>query len=126
MMGPERWNGLDIGCALVGNLGYIPQCLCSPLVMNGMTQYLTKFKGPGCSMMLSKTMYAGGQRCVCTRVATRRHVPQEELRVSLIGHRASGGGSVRHTDCARVIGAVDMLPSGIWIAYIKQALGLAS
>ena len=40
--------------------------------------------------------------------------------------RASGGGSGRHTDCAPVIGAVDMSAGGIWIAYIKQALGLAS
>ena len=36
---------------------------------------------------------------------------------------ASGGSSGGHTECARVIGAVDMLPGGIWITYIKQALG---
>ena len=41
----------------------------------------------------------------------------------LIGRRASGGGSEGHTDGARVSGAVDISAGGIWIAYIKQALG---
>ena len=36
--------------------------------MNGMTQYLTEIRGPGWSMMLSKTMYAGVRRRVCNRV----------------------------------------------------------
>ena len=47
--GVLEWTGHSEadGCALVGNLGYIPRCLCSPLVVNGMMQYLTKFKGPG-------------------------------------------------------------------------------
>ena len=39
--GALECTGHSDGCALVGNLGYIPRCLCSPLVMNGMTQYLT-------------------------------------------------------------------------------------
>ena len=41
----------------------------------------------------------------------------------LIGRRASGGGSEGHTDCARVSGTLDISAGGIWIAYIKQALG---
>ena len=41
----------------------------------------------------------------------------------LIGRRASGSGSGGHTECLRVMGAVDMSAGGIWIAYIKQALG---
>ena len=125
--GALEWTGHSEadGCALVGNLGYIPRCLCSPLVVNGMTQYLTKFKGPGCGMMLSETMYAGGQRCVCTRVTPPERCSAGRTSRPLIGRRASGsgGGSVRHTDCARVIGAVDMSPGRVWIAYIKQALG---
>ena len=32
------------------------------------------------------------------------------------------GGSSRHTELARLIGAVDMPAGGIWIAYIKQVL----
>ena len=54
------------GYALVGYLGYIPWCLCSPLVVNGMTQSLTEFKGPGGGLIFSETRYAGGRRCVCT------------------------------------------------------------
>ena len=41
----------------------------------------------------------------------------------MIGRRPSGEGSEGHTDCARVSGAVDISASGIWMAYIKQALG---
>ena len=123
--GAREWTGHSEAddCALVGNLGYIPRCLCSPLVMNGMTQYLTKFKGPGCGMMLSKTMYAGGRRYVCTYVTPPEACSAGRTSCPLIGRQASGGDSVRHTDCARVIGAVDMSPGGVWIAYIKQALG---
>ena len=113
------------GCAPVGNLGYLPRCLCSPLVMNEMTQYLTEIRGPGCGMMLSKTMYAGGRRCVCTRDTPPEACSAGTTSRTWIGRRASGGGSVSHTDCAHVIGAVDTSPSGVWIAYIKQALGVS-
>ena len=30
------------------DLGYVPRCLCLPLVVDGMTQSLMEFKGPGC------------------------------------------------------------------------------
>ena len=103
--GAMEWTGHSEadGCALVGNLGYIPRCWCSSLVVNGMTQYLSKFKGPGCGMMLSETMYAGGQRCVCTRVTPPEICSAGRTSHPLIGRRASGGGSVRHTDCACLI-----------------------
>ena len=76
--GALEWTGHSEadGCALVGNLGYILQCLCSPLVMNGMTQYLTKFKG----RLVRQCMPAAGDVCVSV-LHRRRHVPQEELRV---------------------------------------------
>ena len=43
--------------------------------------------------------------------------------LALIGRRASVGGSVSHDDWSRVIGAVDTSPGGVWIDYIRQALG---
>ena len=60
---------------------------------------------------------------MCIRVTPPEACSAGRTSRSLIGRRASGGGSVRHTDCVRVIGAVDMSPGGVWIAYIKQALG---
>ena len=88
--GALEWTGHNTAysCAPVGELGYLLRCLCSPLVMNRMMQYLTEIRGPGCSIMLSKTMYVGVRRRVCNRVKSRR------ISLTLIGHQASVGGSV--------------------------------
>ena len=59
-------------------------------------------------------MYASGQRCVCTRITPPEIRSAGRTSRPLIGRRGSGGGSVRHTDCTRVIGAVDMSPGGVW------------
>ena len=91
--------------------------------MDRMTQYLTEIKGPGCSLMLSKAMYAGGQRRVCTCGTPPEARSAGRISLALIGHRASVGGSVSHADWPLVIGAVDMSPGGVWIDYIRQALG---
>ena len=111
------------GCALVGHLKYIPWRLYSPLVVNGMMRSLTEFKGPRCGQILSETMYAGGRRRMCTCITPPGICSAGRSSRPLIGRRASGGGSGGHTECARVIGAVDMSAGGIWITYIKQALG---
>ena len=105
------------------HLGYVLRCLCLPLVVDGMTQSLTEFKGPGCALIVSETGYTGGRRCVCTCLTSPAICSAGGSSRPLIGRRASGGGSDGHTDCARVSGAVDISAGGIWIAYIKQALG---
>ena len=81
-------------------------------------QYLTEIKGPGWSLMLSKTMYAGGRRCVCTRGTPPETCSAGRISLALIGHRASVGGSVGHADWSRVNGFVDSSPGGVWIDYI--------
>ena len=55
-----EWTGHDGGydCSPAGILGYLPRCLCSPWVMDRMTE----INRPGLDMMPSKTMYAGGRR----------------------------------------------------------------
>ena len=111
------------GCAPAGELGYLPRCWFSPLAMNGMTQYRTEIRGPGWSMMLNKTMYAGVRRCVCNRVIPPETCSEGRISLALIGQRASVGGSVSHIDWSRVNGAVDTSPGGVWINYIRQALG---
>ena len=45
------------------------------------------------------------------------------ISLTLIGHRASVGGSVNHADWSRVNGTVESSPGGVWIDYIGQALG---
>ena len=123
--GALEWIGHEKGydCPPAGELGYLPRCLCSPLVMDRLTQYLTEIKGPGWSLMLSKTLYAGGRRRVCTRGILPETCSAGGISLTLIGHRASVGGSVSHADWSRVIGAVDTSPGGVWIDYIRQALG---
>ena len=118
-IGHEKGHNFPPG----GELGYLPRCLCSPLVMDRLTQYLTEIKGPGWSLMLNKRLYAGGRRRVCTRGTPPEACPAGGKSLALIGHRASVGGSVSHADWSRVIGAVDTSPGGVWIDYIRQALG---
>ena len=112
--GTVKWTGYDGGydCSPVGILGCLPQCLCLPWVMDGMTQYLTKINRLDLDMMLSKTMYARGRRRVCTSDAP----------LALIGRWASVGCSVGVADWPRVLGAVDKPPGGVWIDFIRQAL----
>ena len=66
--GMVKWTGHNGGydCSPAGILGCLPRCLCLPWVMDGMAQYLMKINRLDLDMMLSKTMYAGGRRRVCT------------------------------------------------------------
>ena len=61
-------TGHDRGydCSPAGILGCLPQCLCLPWVIEGMTQLLTKINRPYSDILLCKTMYGGGRRDVCT------------------------------------------------------------
>ena len=96
------------------------------LFYDGMMRSLTEFKGLRRGQILSETMYAGGRQRMCTCITPLGICSAGRNLRPLIGRRASGGGSGGHTEIARVIGAVDMSAGGIWIAYIKKALGLAS
>ena len=110
-----EWVGHEKGydCSPAGELGYLPRRLCTPLAMDRMTQYLTEIKGPGWSLMFSKTLYGTPpEACSAGRIL-----------LALIGRRASVGGSVSHADWSCVIDAVDTSPGGVWIDYIRQALG---
>ena len=98
--GVLEWIGHEKGydCPPAGELGYLPRCLCSPLVMDKLTQYLTEIKGPGWSLRLSKTLYAGVRRRVCARGTPPEACSAGRISLILIGHRASVGGSVSHAD----------------------------
>ena len=117
-----KWTRHDGGydCSPAGILGCLPRCLCSPWVMDGMTQYLTKINRPGLGMMPSKTMYASGRRCVCTSDTPPEACSVEGFCSLRLAARASVGGSVGLADWSRVLGAVDRLPGGVWIDFIGQ------
>ena len=119
----EKWQFGQFQCPPAGELGYLLRCLCSPLVMNRFTQYLTEIKGPGWNLMFSKTLYAGGRQRLCARGTPPEACSAGRISLVLIGRRASVGGSVSHADWSRVIGAVDTSPCGVWNEYIRQALG---
>ena len=60
---------------------------------------------------------------MCTRGTPAGARSAGRISLSLIGHRASVGGSMSHADWSRVIGAVDTSPGGVRVDYIRQALG---
>ena len=118
------WIGHDEGYdySPAGALGYLPRCLNSPLVMDMMTHYLTEIKVLGWSLVLQETMYTGTRRCVCTRVTPPGAFPAGRISLALIGHRAYVGGSVGCADWSCMDGAVDILPGGFRIDYIRPGL----
>ena len=73
-------------------------------------------------MMLSKTMYAGGRRRVCTSDTPLEASSVAGFSLALIGRRASVGGSVGLADWPRVLSVVDKPPGRVWIDFIRQAL----
>ena len=103
-------------CSPAGILGCLPQCLCLLWAIDGMTRHLTKINRPG------STMHSGVRRGVCTSDTSPEACSVAGCSIALIGRRASVGGSVGPADWPRVVGAVDKLPGGVWIGFIRQAL----
>ena len=118
------WTGHDEGYdrSPGWELLYLPRRLYSPLVVDRVTEYLTEIKVPGWSLVLSGDMYTGARRCVCTRGTPLRVFFAGRISLTLIGHRASVGGSVICSDWSRVDCTVDISPGGIWIDYIRPGL----
>ena len=118
------WIGHDEGydCSPAEALGYLSRCLYSPLVMDRMTQYLTEIKVLGWSFVLRETMNTGARRCVCTHGTPPGVFSAGRISLTLIGHRASVGGSVGCADWSRADGTVDISPGGFWIDYIRPGL----
>ena len=119
------WTGHDEGYdrSPGWKLRYLPRCLYSLLVVDRMTPYLTEIKVPGWSFVLSEDMYTGARLCVCTRGTPLGVFSAGRISLTLIGHRASVGGSVGCSDWPRVDGTVDISAGGIWIDYIRPDMG---
>ena len=60
---------------------------------------------------------------MCTHGTPPEACSVGRISLALIGRQPSVGGYVSHAAWSRVIGTVDMSPGGVWINYIRQALG---
>ena len=105
-----------------GLLGCLPQRLCLLWAMDGMTQLQTKINGPYSDILLRKTMNDGGRQCVWISDTPPATHAGKGSSLTLIGRRASVGGSAGLTDWPCVLGAVDNPPSGFWIDFIRRTM----
>ena len=89
------WTGHDEGYGRFSGweLRYLPR-LYSPLVVDRVTDCLTEIKVRGWSRALSGDMYTGTRRCVCTCETLLGVFSAGRISLTLIGRRASVGGSV--------------------------------
>ena len=124
------WSFTIAWCTNVADSSYIVVCyeclwlidhsrVLISLFNDGIVRFLTEFEGLGRGQILNETMSAGGRRRRYACLAPPGKCSAGRNLRPLIGCRASGGGSGGHTERARVVGAVDMPASGVWIAYIK-------
>ena len=119
-------TSLSSDCFPAGKLGCLPRRLCVPWVIEGMTQLLTKINRWYSDILFRETMYDSGRRCVCTSDTPLAAHSAAEFSLALIGPRASVGGSVGCADWPRMLGAVDNLPGGVWIDFIRRTWRIAS
>ena len=112
----------DDGGSPAGLLGYLPQCLYWPWSLHGMTQSQAKIKGPVVNILTRVIVDDGGLwdiRISITLPATHAGM---ELSPTVIGRRASVGGSAAPADWPCVLGLADSPPGGIWIGFIRRTV----
>ena len=110
----------DMAVSLAGN--YVFAKIYLPLVVDRVTDCLTEIKVPDWSLALRGDMYTGARRYVCTRGTPLGVFSSGRISLTLIGRRASVGGSVSCSDWSCVDCAVDFSPGGVWIGYIRLGL----
>ena len=105
-----------------GLLGCLPRRLYLLWVMDGMTQCQTKINGPYSDTLLYKTMNDGGRRDVRISITPTATHAGRGFSLTLIGHRASVGGSAGLADWPCMLSAVDSPPGGVWIDFIRRTV----
>ena len=113
-------------CLTSGILGCLPRCLCWPWVIEGVTQHLTEINGQGSDVVLVETIHGGVRRGVCTSDTPAEACPVAGRSLTLIGRRASLGGSVVNADWLHAIDAGDSPSGGVWIAFLGRTWRTAS
>ena len=73
-------------------------------------------------MVLAETIQGGVRRGVCTSDTPAEACCVAGRSLTLIGRRASMGGSVVNTDWPHAIDAGDSPSGGVWITFIRQDL----
>ena len=88
----------DDGGSPAGLLGYLLWCLYWPRGLHGMTQYLAKIKGPSVNILTRVIMNDGGLWDVRISVTLPATYTGMEIHPTVIGLRASVGGSAASSD----------------------------
>ena len=97
----------DNGGSPAGLLGYLPWCLYWPRSLHGMTQCLAKIKGPSENILTRVIMNDGGLWDVRISVTLTATYTRMEIHPTVIGLRASVGGSVASSDWLRILGPAE-------------------
>ena len=112
----------DDGGSPAGLLCYLPWCLYWPRSLHGMTQCLAKIKGPSVNILTRVIMNDGGLWDVRISVTLLAAYTGMEIHPTVIGLRASVGGSAASSDWLGVLGPADGPPGGIWIGFIRRTM----
>ena len=112
----------DDGGSPAGLLGYLPWCLCWPRSLHGMTQCLAKIKGPSVNILTRVIGNDCGLWDVRISVSLPATCAGMEIHPTVIGPRASVGGSAASSDWLGVLGPADEPPGGIWIRFIRRTI----
>ena len=112
----------DDGGSPAGLLGYLPWCLYWPRSLHGMTQCLARIKGPSVNILTRVIMNDGGLWDVRISVTLPTAYTGMEIHPTVIGLRASVGGSAPPSDWLGVLGPADGPPGGIWIGFIRRTV----
>ena len=112
----------DDGGSPDGLLGYLPRCLYWPWSLHGMTQCQAKIKGPVVNILTRVIVDDGGLWDIRISVTLPATHAGKELSATVIGRRASVGGSAAPADWPCALGPADSPPGGIWIGFISRTV----
>ena len=118
------WTGTDAGYCrtITWEERYLPR-LHPPCVVDRLCGYSTKIKVAGFVFMLDRDRDISPRRCACVHGTSLGVLSAGRIPLMVIGCFAHGGGPVDCSDWPCVDCAVDFLPGGVWIDYIRQELG---
>ena len=112
----------DDGGSPAGLLGYLSRCLYWPWSLHGMTQCQAKIKGPVENILSRVIVEDGGLWEIWISTTLPVTHAGVEHPPTVIGRRASVGGSAAPSDWPCVLGPADGSPGGIWSGFIRRTV----